>query len=87
MALRGHPRKLWLDPGKKFVGPKPDLKELYIFPDEQDKSELEKEATKHGTEWSWTIHLADSPHRNGAAEGAVCMVKGHLHNLEFVCEV
>jgi len=27
-ALRGHPKKLWLDPGKNFVGARPALKEL-----------------------------------------------------------
>lgn len=33
MALRGHPRKLWSDPGKNFVGARPALKELYMFLD------------------------------------------------------
>lgn len=36
---------------------------------------------EHGTEWSWKIHPADSPHRNGAAEAAVMIVKQALHNL------
>ncbi|XP_055768950.1 uncharacterized protein LOC129844827 [Salvelinus fontinalis] len=80
-ALRGHPKKLWSDPGKNFVGARPALKELYIFLDQLDKSELENEASKHGTEWSWKIHPADSPHRNGAAEAAVRTVKRALHNL------
>lgn len=81
MALRGHPRKLWSDPGKNFVGARPALKELYMFLDRLEKSKLENEASKHGTEWSWRIYPADSPHRNGAAEAAVRTVKRALHNL------
>lgn len=80
-ALRGHPKKLWSDPGKNFVGARPALKELYHFLDQQITSELENEASKHGTEWSWKIHPADSPHRNGAAEAAVRTVKRALHNM------
>ncbi|KAK0144372.1 hypothetical protein N1851_017262 [Merluccius polli] len=76
-SLRGHPKKLWSDSGKNFVGAKPALKELYQFLDRLEKSELENEATKHGTEWSWKIHPADSPHRNGA----VRIVKRALQNL------
>ncbi|GAA6097419.1 uncharacterized protein LOC124378202 [Tachysurus ichikawai] len=67
-ALRGHPRKLWSDPGSNFVGAKPALTELYKFLDKVQKSELEGEAAKHGIEWYWKIHPASSPHRNGAAE-------------------
>ncbi len=62
-ALRGHPRKLWSDPGKNFVGARPALRELYMFLDRLEKSKLENEVSKHGTEWSWKIHPADSPHR------------------------
>lgn len=80
-ALRGHPRKLWSDPGKNFVGAKPALKELHMFLDRLEKSELGNDCSKHGTEWSWKIHPADSPHRNGAAEAAVRTVKRALHNL------
>lgn len=72
-ALRGHPKKLWSDPGKNFVGARPALK--------FQRSELKNEASKFGTEWSWKIHPADSPHRNGPAEAAVCTVKWALHNL------
>ncbi len=80
-ALRGHPRKVWSDPGKNFVGAKPALKELYVFLDHLDKAQLENEATKQGTEWNWKIHPADSPHRNEAAEAAVRLVKRALNNL------
>ena len=31
--------------------------------------------------WAWKIHPADSPHRNGAAEAAVCIVKKALQSL------
>ena len=48
-----------------------------MYLDGLGKSKLENEASKHGTEWSWKIHPADSPHRNGAAEAAVRV----LHNL------
>ncbi|XP_039503109.1 uncharacterized protein LOC120459751 [Pimephales promelas] len=80
-ALRGHPRKLWSDPGKNFVGARPALKELYMFLNRLEKSKLEDEVSKHGTEWSWKINPADSPHRNGAAEAAVRIIKRALHNL------
>lgn len=80
-ALRGHPAKLWSDPGRNFVGAKPALKELYQFLDQINRSELEDEAVKNGTEWSWKIHPADSPHRNGAAEAAVRVVKRALLNV------
>lgn len=80
-ALRGHPKKLWSDPGSNFVGAKPALEELYRFLNRLEKSTLEEEAAKNGTEWSWVIHPADSPHRNGAAEAAVCIVKRALRNL------
>ena len=66
---------------KVWGRPRPALKELYLFLDQLGKSELENEASKHGTEWSWKIHPADSPHRNGAAEAAVCAVKRALQKL------
>lgn len=80
-ALRGHPRKLWSDGGKNFIGAKAVLADLYLFLDHLNKEQIQQEALKHGTEWSWKIHPADSPHRNGAAEAAVKIVKQALHNL------
>ncbi|XP_049335750.1 uncharacterized protein LOC125802274 [Astyanax mexicanus] len=80
-ALRGHPRKLWSDPGTNFTGAKPALGELYCYLDQLNKTELEREAAKNGTEWHWHIHPADSPHRNGAAEAAVQIIKRALQNL------
>lgn len=61
------------------MGAIPALKELFL--DRLEKSELENEASKHGTEWSWKFHPADSPHRNGAAEAAVRAVKRALQTL------
>ncbi|KAK7904407.1 hypothetical protein WMY93_017014 [Mugilogobius chulae] len=60
---------------------RPALKELYEYLDRLNKQELEENAAKNGTEWSWKIHPANSPHRNGAAEAAVRLVKRALHNL------
>lgn len=80
-ALRGHPRKLWSEPGANFVGAKPALEKLHKFLKETNRSELEEEAAKHGTEFEWKIHPADSPHRNGAAEAAVQVIKMALNNL------
>ncbi|KAI3352112.1 hypothetical protein L3Q82_020927 [Scortum barcoo] len=37
-ALRGHPKKLWSDPGKNFVGARPALRDLYIFLDQLEKN-------------------------------------------------
>ncbi|XP_008333776.1 uncharacterized protein LOC103397334 [Cynoglossus semilaevis] len=36
---------------------------------------------KNGTQWQWDFHPADSPHRNGAAEAAVKLIKRALHSL------
>lgn len=79
-SLRGHPKKLWSDSGTNFVGAKPALEDLHRFLRELNKAEIEEEASKCGTEWSWKIHPADSPHRNGAAEAAVRLVKRALSN-------
>ena len=80
-ALRGHPRKIWSDPGTNFIGAKPVLEQLYRFLDDLDKTVLEDTAAKNGTEWMWKIHPADSPHRNGAAEAAVRVAKRALQSL------
>lgn len=80
-SFRGHPKKLWSDPGSNFVGAKPALNELHRYLRKLNKSELENKAAKNGTEWSWIIHPADSPHRNGAAEAAVRLMKRALNNL------
>ncbi|XP_041831483.1 uncharacterized protein LOC121633477 [Melanotaenia boesemani] len=80
-SLRGHPSKVWSDPGTNFIGAKPALDDLYKFLERLEGSEVEKEAAKHSTKWSWKIHPADSPHRNGAAEAAVRTVKRALQNL------
>ena len=58
-SIRGHPSKLWSDPGTNFVGAKPALEKLHAFLDRLKRPELEKEAAKHGTEWVWNIHPAD----------------------------
>ena len=80
-SLRGHPLKVWSDPGTNFVGARPVLAELYAFLGEQNKETLEEFAAKHGTEWTWKISPADSPHRNGAAEAAVRIMKKALQSL------
>ena len=45
-AVRGHPRKVWSDPGTNFIGAKPVLKDLYAFLESQDKATLEEYAVK-----------------------------------------
>lgn len=80
-AIRGHPRKLWSDPGTNFVGARPVLEDLHCFLGTQNKAALEEFAAKNGAEWEWRIHPADSPHRNGAAEAAVRIVKQSLQSL------
>ncbi|RXN35876.1 gag-pol fusion poly [Labeo rohita] len=79
-AIRGYPKKIYSDPGTNFIGARPVLQELYKFLERVDKSALEETAAKNGTEWIWKIHPADSPHRNGAAEAAVRIVKKALQN-------
>lgn len=83
-AVRGHPRKIWSDSGTNFVGAKPILKDMYTYLRGQDKESLEEYAAKNSTHWSWKIHPADSPHRNGAAEAAVKITKRALLSLRKV---
>ncbi|XP_070403557.1 uncharacterized protein [Nothobranchius furzeri] len=80
-AIRGHPKKIWSDPGTNFIGARPVLKELYQFLDSINKTGLEEYAAKKETEWVWKILPADSPHRNGAAEAAVRVVKRALQGI------
>ncbi len=80
-ALRGHPRKLWSDQGTNFVGARPVLQELYEFLSSIDKDQVQKKAVAVGTDWMWMFHPADSPHRNGAAEAAVRVLKRALSSV------
>lgn len=80
-ALRGHPRKLWSDRGSNFVGARPALRELHRHLACLQKASVENVAARNGTEWQWDFHPADSPHRNGAAEAAVKLIKRALNNL------
>lgn len=80
-ALRGHPRKLWSDRGTNFIGAKPALKELHKHLACVEMASMEDVAARDGTEWKWILHPADSPHRNGAAEAAVRILKRALTNL------
>lgn len=62
-AIRGHPRKIWSDPGTNFVNfAKPVLEELYQFLDGLDRSAVEETSAQNGTDWQWKIQPADSPH-------------------------
>jgi len=80
-ALRAHPRKLWSDRGSNFVGAKPALRELHRHLTCLQKASVENMAARNGTEWQWDFHPADAPHRNGAAEAAVKLIKRALHSL------
>lgn len=80
-AVRGHPKKIWSDPGTNFVGAKPVLEELYQFLDGLDRSAVEEISAQNGTDWRWQIQPADSPHRNGSAEAAVRIVKKAFQSL------
>lgn len=60
-SLRGHPRKLWSDPGTNFVGAKPALEQLHKLLDQLNRPQLEDLAARHGTEWSWEIHPNPNP--------------------------
>ena len=81
VALRGHPRKLWSDRGTNFVGAKPALHELHKHQACLQAASMEDEAAKNGTEWKWEFHPADAPHRNGAADAAVKILKRALISL------
>lgn len=80
-ALRGHPRKLWSDQGTNFVGARLVLQELYAFLKNIDKDQVQQRAAATGTDWTWVFHPADSPHRNGAAEAAVRVLKRALSSV------
>ncbi|XP_065152486.1 uncharacterized protein [Paramisgurnus dabryanus] len=81
VALRGHPRKLWSDRGTNFVGAKPALCELHKHLACLQSVSIEDVAAKNGTEWKWDFHPADAPHRNGAAEAAVKLLKRAFMSL------
>ena len=83
-AIRGHPRRLWSDHGTNFVGAKPALKELNQYLNGLDHDEIQTVAAIKGTEWKWIMSPADSPHRNGAAEAAVKIIKTALGSLTGV---
>ena len=80
-ALRGHPRRLWSDQGTNFVGAKPVLEDLYRFLASIDKEGVQRKAAVAGTNWAWEFSPADSPHRNGAAEAAVRVLKRLLSSI------
>ena len=74
------------------MGARPVSQELYEFLSSIDKDQVQKKAAAVGTDWMWVLHPADSPHRNGAAEAAVRVLKrglssvgeeGNLTALEF----
>ena len=81
VALRGHPRQLWSDRGTNFIGAKPALSELHKHLACLQTVSIEDVAAKNGTEWKWDFHPADAPHRNGAAEAAVKLLKRALMSL------
>lgn len=56
------------------------MQELYRFLDGIYKSAVEVRAAQKGTEWMRKIHKVDSPHRNGAVEAAVHVIKRALQN-------
>lgn len=80
-SVRGHPQKIWSDPGTNFIGAKLVLEEMYTYLKQQRKESLEEYAAKNGTYWTWKILPANSPHRNGAAEAAVKITKRALQSL------
>ena len=80
-ALRGHPKRLWSDRGTNFLGARPALKELHKHLACLKKAAVEDKAARNGTDWQWNFHPADAPHRNGAAEAAVKLVKRALNSL------
>ena len=80
-SVRGHPQKIWSDPGTNFIGAKPVLEEMYAYLRQQNEESVEDYAAKNGTYWTWRILPADSPHRNGAAEAAVKITKRALQSL------
>lgn len=61
-SVRGHPQKIWSDPGTNFIGAKPVLEEIYTYLRQQNKESLEEYAAKNGTHWTWRILPANSPH-------------------------
>ena len=54
-AIRGHPTKVWSDPGTNFVGAKSLLEDLYSFLGSQYMPNLEEYAVKNGTSWTWKV--------------------------------
>ena len=63
------------------MGARPALRELHRHLACLQKASVENMAARNGTEWQWDFHPADAPHRNGAAEAAVKLIKRALHSL------
>lgn len=74
-AIRGHPKKIWSDPGTNFICAKSVLEELFKFLNDLDWSIVEEALAQNGTDGQWKIQPADSPHRNGPVESAVRIMK------------
>lgn len=82
-AIRGHLRKIWSDPGSNIIRAKPVLEKLYSYLENQNKADLDGAAAANGMDWMWEILPADPPHRNGAAEAAVGVVKRAFQSLSW----
>ena len=80
-AIRDHPRKLSSDQATNFVGARPALEDLYSFLVGIDKDEVQRRPVVAGTDWVWEFNPANSPHWNGAAESAACVLNQSLSSV------
>lgn len=64
-SVKGHPLKVWSDPGTNFIGARSVMEDLYAFLRSQETAGLEEYAAQKGTNWTWKVLHADLPHWNG----------------------
>ena len=80
VARRGHPKLIWSDNGKNFVGAKRELHDVYQFLSQQrNKGLISQFCAINKTEWRFIPER--SPHFGGLWEAAVKSAKSHLRKV------
>ena len=79
-AGRGHPKLIWSDNGKNFVGANWELRDIYQFLSQQkNKGLISQFCAINKTEWCFIPER--SPHFRGLWEAAVKSTKSHLRKV------
>ena len=80
VARRSHPKLIWSDNGKNFVGAKRELHDVYQFLSQQrNKGLISQFCAINKTEWRFIPER--SPYFGGLWEAAVKSAKSHLRKV------